>query len=305
MQGAERGRSITDVQPRATKSLVSLSAANFYVAVAEGLGLIAEHVDALVSGIEQLSTSGTGRAVEVVAALAEEEAAKYLIMVDAVRCPFDQQKVRAVQLGRFGDHLAKGIYARVTEMRPASWTELLGLIESLRQQYYLDGPNDVDWIFRNELLASREERLYVDYVLAEGEGTWWSPRRFDDSFPWAPSSAVRVLEALAVAGTSTPEGLKALANVWTTLSLPSEATCLDDDVSWAAEIRPRVLQSLDALPESGQLQADQVRVLLDCWHYPLYSAELRQISVDLETLRQRQANWSPEGWEHDPPSSWY
>jgi hypothetical protein len=88
--------------------------------------------------------------------IAEEEAGKFLILLDAVRCGRKRQKVFAEQLERSHDRLAKGLYVATVSIRPAISAELLSYLEGLRVQLYLDGPNDVDWIFRNEVLSGRE-----------------------------------------------------------------------------------------------------------------------------------------------------
>jgi hypothetical protein len=40
-------------------------------------------------------------------------------------------------------------------MRPADFREVRERINWLRRSHYLDGPNDVDWIFRNQLFSQR------------------------------------------------------------------------------------------------------------------------------------------------------
>ena len=56
------------------------------------------------------------------------------------------------------------------------------LVDILRREFYLDGPNDVDWIFRNQILDSRESRLYVDLIAdEEGRLTWTSPADRDNN----------------------------------------------------------------------------------------------------------------------------
>lgn len=55
--------------------------------VAQGLGLVAEHVAHLQRSVETLARAKEPRGVATVRAVADEEAAKYLILVGAVRCP--------------------------------------------------------------------------------------------------------------------------------------------------------------------------------------------------------------------------
>jgi hypothetical protein len=41
---------------------------------------------------------------------------------------------------------------------PANFAEQVSFANRLRRSHYLDGPNDVDWIFRNGIEAEREEK---------------------------------------------------------------------------------------------------------------------------------------------------
>ena len=63
---------------------------------------------------------------------------------------------------------------------------------SYGRAYYLAGPNDVDWIFRNQLLSSREDGLYVDYVRYE-DGAAWSTPAGRDVLGSVPDTAVQRL----------------------------------------------------------------------------------------------------------------
>ena len=95
---------------------------------------------------------------------AEEEAAKVLILVDAVRCPHSEARARVRTLKRWRKHLWKGIYARACDWRPADFAELASYIDRELEPFYLDGPLSVDWIFPNEITSGRERRIYVDLV---------------------------------------------------------------------------------------------------------------------------------------------
>lgn len=48
-----------------------------------------------------------------------------------------------------------GIYVDATQIRPADFREVRERIDRPRRSHYLDGPNDVDWIFRNQLFSQR------------------------------------------------------------------------------------------------------------------------------------------------------
>jgi hypothetical protein len=101
----------------------------------------------------------------------------------------------------------------MADMHPATYRELIGLVEQLRSSHYLDGPNDVDWIFRNEIEAYREDRLYVDFVETDEGDEWLSPAHWDDEFN-ITSGAVRLMAALHLSGFSTTLALSVVADAW-------------------------------------------------------------------------------------------
>src|SRR5437867_4176591 len=101
---------------KAINDLVQLSDSEFFSAIAEGLRLVMRNVARLRDGATVLGRSEHRHASRVLSAIAEEEASKFLILLDAVRCPRDYRLPE--QLDRFSSHLAKGIYAKVCGMRP-------------------------------------------------------------------------------------------------------------------------------------------------------------------------------------------
>ena len=73
------------VQPRALKRLMQLPEPERLDAIAEGLGLLAEHVATLRQDVIHLAEADRPRGRAVLAAQSEEEAAKALILLDLVR----------------------------------------------------------------------------------------------------------------------------------------------------------------------------------------------------------------------------
>src|SRR5438309_985887 len=160
-----RIKAITDLDQLPDKGL--------FEEVADGLNHVADHTLTLDSQARVLFTEGKSRGARILRAIAKEEAAKYLILIDAVRCPrIPGSSLFPTHLRRFNDHLAKGIYAHVCNLRPGTLGELHSWIDQERKEYYLDGPNDVDWIFSNRLVREREESFYVDYTENDGLHLW-------------------------------------------------------------------------------------------------------------------------------------
>lgn len=276
------------MKPRAFAQLAQLSDLDFLAAVAEGLGHIASWIDDLERWAARLA-DGHAAGADVLRVIADEEAGKFLILVDAVRCPRTEPKTWSDHLKRCHDHVAKGIYAEVCRYRPPTYGELLDYIRPLRLSHYLDGPNDVDWIFRNQIEARREERLYVDYVSTDDGAQWWAPNPYDHvSIGSQPSVAIEIVDALNRAGATSPNGLRIIADIWRPFHVAPETKYV--------ELSDTITNTLEQLQSTGLadgLYDRAARRLIDQWPFPLHSADLSMVDVDLDGLRERQRNWSP------------
>lgn len=136
----------------------------------EGLEVIGANIAAIAAELEELGARpATNRAARLLSNVGQEEAGKFLVLIDSCRSPSSDASTIACQFDRARNHLAKLIYAQIADYSIASQEELLGAVERHRQALHLDGPNDFDWIFQNELIAEREGALYVDLVESEGE----------------------------------------------------------------------------------------------------------------------------------------
>lgn len=275
------------------KNLMQLPAAKRLDAIAEGLELLVEHVTTLTKDLIYLTDGSRPRGALVLEAQAQEEAAKVLILLDLVRLGWrDPFKVK-VQIARFYDHLSRCIYAEVSRMRPADLAEVRRIIEDMRQAYYLDGPNEVDWIFRNQLLSSREDDLYVDYVQYE-DGAAWSTPAGRDVLVFGPDTAVqRLVIALHRLGVTSRRGLEVLADTWA-------GQVIDDATRWpvVARLNARVLAQLDndgaGLPDATD--ADR-RKVINQWMFPLHSLDLTEIDVKVKDLQEfRERHLAAQGW---------
>jgi AbiV family abortive infection protein len=279
------------MRPRAFGDLSQLTPLRRRTALSDGLEMIYEHMASLESDAADLAARGRTRGANVLRILAEEEAAKFLIVLDAVRCDPEDTARWSRQITRCGDHLAKGIYARLTWYRPASYAEVLALIEPLRCSHYLDGPNDIDWVFRNELIANREDQLYVDYGQWDSGPGWTSPARYDRVHASdSPDPATQLVMALYDVGAASREGVSILARNWVGWNP-------DLDTSWR-EFGQRAESTLGELEARSGITDERLqccrRLIVDSWTFPLHGADLSQIRVDVTDLRQQQA-----GYVHD------
>ncbi|MCY4514710.1 MAG: AbiV family abortive infection protein [Candidatus Tectomicrobia bacterium] len=162
---------------RAVADLARFPDNRLFHEVSEGIAHIVTNAVDLNEAALRLARADQVRASDVLRRMAEEEAAKVLILIDAIRCP---QQERGTTLKRFYDHLAKRIYAAASsELRIDSFEELRAFVDLQRRPRLLDGPNDVDWIVGNELLTEREQGIYVDFIQdttdPEGEYFWSLP----------------------------------------------------------------------------------------------------------------------------------
>jgi len=257
--------------------------------VSEGLTLIAAHVTDLQDSIATLAAAKQPAGIAAVSAPTDEEAAKYLILVDAIRCDPKDRKTLSSQLKRACQHLAKGIYAEVTGMSPADLNEVRRISSGMRQSHYLDGPMDVDWIFRNDLIERREGSLYVDYVVSDDDAWWHAPNADRMFLHGDPTPVVRLVASMTRAGVASEDGLRVVAGVW-------RGFVPEGETHWQ-EIRSRNSRTLRSLEERGLVSEDfserDARIFVNEWTFPLHHEDLSMIQINLDELRDKQARWTP------------
>jgi len=258
--------------------------------IAEGVELLIENVAALDASIEVLREAESKRGLWVLAGQADEEAAKALILLDVMRMDARDPKATTRQLQCFHQHLARCIYVEMVHMSPATFREVRTIVESMRPSHYLDGPNDVDWIYPNQLLAERERRLYVDLV-GEDEGERWTTPAHDEEFGFGgPSPAVRnLVGSLARLGLTSAAGLSLVAETWSGREVEDE-THWQEIVAFNGEIAERLVDK--GLPTAEAEQADLDR-LVSSWGFPLGGLDLSQRAVSTAELRKEQERWAP------------
>jgi len=170
-------------------------------------------------------------------------------------------------------------------MRPADFREVCARVDWLRQSHYLDGPNDVDWIFRNQLIAEREDSLYVDYVHEE-EGDRWSTPATDEGVHFGAETSVQdLVGSIHRTGCTSRAGLEVVAAAWT-------GQPIDDDTHWqkVAAVNRSIVEEL---AERGHAltnaTTDDARRVIGQWHFPLADIDLKEIEVPLSHLEANRA----------------
>lgn len=276
---------------RAIRDLLQLNSGDFLKEVSVGLEKIYESCEALNNSSLTLRKSEEYRGARILESVAKEEAAKFLILIDAVRCPKTQPKLLSRQLEKFNEHLAKGIYAKMCSWRPDKYSSLCKYIEEELEEYYLDGPEGVEWIFRNSIISNREESMYVDYVQHEEDNhTWLSPERFEDIEigGFGDNAAVEMAKSFFLSGVSSEASLVVFAEYWRNFEFSEEAHY--------QEFKKANLESLKALESRGLLKdaPDSCYSLLINWMpFPVYKEPMKMIKVPISGLKDAQKNWSP------------
>ena len=271
----------------AIRNLEQLSDIDLFEILSEGMPLIVDNATSLDESARRLFRDDDFRASEVMRGFAEEEAAKVLILIDYVRCPRKSER-RAQVLNRFYGHVAKRIHAMACEYpRIASFGELSGLVERECRPWYLDGPNDIDWIFPNTISAKRERDLYVDYVQnvtdAGGACFWIAPASPDDSQSQYPTSdCVTLVQSLSRAGAVSAGGLAEIADVWRDFA-PGSNTDRGD-------LHDLIAETLDRLARHcGAVEDAVARLIVRHWPFPLWPLTIREPHLhdgDLDGLRE-------------------
>ena len=261
-------------QSSAISNLGNRNPEHFLRGVAHGIDHLIANIQRLDGSAHRAAKDGDAPTATLLGSFADEEAAKVLILIDAVRCPESEAKARARTLKRWSKHLWKGMYARACDWRPADYPELASYINQDMQPFYLDGPLGVDWIFRNEIINERERRIYVDLVEdATGSGRdgrepyWVTPEDFISSITeYRTSTCVEVALALHALGISSERGLRHIAAIWQ----PVDPESMDRSL-----LRAKINETLSAVwHDSEDLEVREEEPPspspLEYWPFPLW-----------------------------------
>jgi AbiV family abortive infection protein len=113
------------MRPRAIRDLGQLGPTEFNEEAAKGMRLCLLNALRLWRDAATLLKANRPQGFTILQLFVEEEAAKFHILLDAVRCPRQPADIFARQLGYFNQHLAKGLYAMYYNMfSPASLQEI-------------------------------------------------------------------------------------------------------------------------------------------------------------------------------------
>src|SRR5688572_7225477 len=103
-------------QPRRFQRLADYPDDKLFSELETGLALVAHNTLRLADAASRLMEQGQGRPAKILASHATDEAGKFLILMDAARCPRAQLQA---QLKRAKDHLSRLLYAETVRLFPA------------------------------------------------------------------------------------------------------------------------------------------------------------------------------------------
>ena len=255
----------------AIKELAGRSDKRLLPAISEGVGHLVTNIERLHDAAIRLAEADDHTSAAILGSIANEEAAKVLILLDAVRCPLSRAEERRRTLSWWSSHLWKGLYAKVCDrgLDHRDFGDLQAFIERESAYFYLDGPTGADWIFPNSIPAEREGRMYVDLVRGVTQGKseppWWSTP--STSGYYSPADCLYLVAALAHVGVTSVEGLQVVAEVWRDFE-PQARTSRE-------ELRSLIDKTLLEVETRGitEAGATDTRVIdtLRQWPFPLWA----------------------------------
>ena len=254
--------------------------------LSKGLPIILSSAQSLWKGSQKLENK-MPREAALLRNLAEEEAAKALILIDLVRCP---KAIVNSRIGRilhwFYDHLARIIYANSVSWKPTNVRELRQYVDESRKDYYIEGYVG-EYILPNQMLYMREVRFYADVQADDlGHLSWSNPIGNIDSYRDLKPMVILLIEAMSMFGMFTPNGLNAISEVWGKIEFS------DEQGSHAAEKlnRKLLLQLIkDNLP-SGKTKQEHTNRIYEYWQLPMYNLDLHLLKVSQEEIIMEQAS---------------
>jgi hypothetical protein len=260
--------------------------------ISHGLTKMVENVQSLLTEVTRTENVAP-RASTIVTNMAAEEAGKGFIMVDYMRPYRDlNPQKRSQHLKNVYLHLGRGIYVKYYETRPDTFAEVQSIVDGYRVSHYLDGPNDVDWIFRNEIEEERERQVYVDLVSNEEGLKWYSPTEWWKRYGMVQNLSEftilkpRICDLLVLmreVGLFSEKALGIMESIWKDVSITSTTRWGDYLKVNQAFLEECSRQGLLA----SQTRCEELERITDEFLYPLSGLDLRVIQISDEELRQR------------------
>jgi hypothetical protein len=281
-----------DIGLHQARRLCQLPEADRLAFFAEGLPVILESAQGFWAASRKLEAQP--REAKVLGGFAEEEAAKILILMDAVRCP---SKLLPSKLNRivswFYNHLARLIYAEAQSWKPMHVGQLREYVDQQRRGHYIDGYAG-EYIMPNSTVYERESALYVDIeAYQDGSLHWSAPRDRHREHSSFGTLALQVAEAMQQVGMFTVGGLKATSEIWGTLEFRDAENNHDGDTLMEQLLTRLVTEKLPL----HTAEQKHVVTLYRNWQLPMYNLDfsLRPVTLAELEAEQEREYWSMVG----------
>jgi len=225
----------------------------------EGLRRLGANITTLIVEIDECNQAGARRAATLLRNIGREEAGKFLILL---------------------------AIAQMADYSIGSRSEMLRAIEHHRRELYLDGPNDFDFIMRNDLIDEREGALYVDLVDADSELLWLAPTELD--FPVAASTSMQLVAAITASDLISPQGFRRLRQAWSDFDPQSES----HHDEWSQRTIQALQHTAADLPPTDNSWAQLAGRIAYDWPMPLVHLDLDEKKIprtDLVRERERRS----------------
>lgn len=268
--------------PRRLEQILKEKPATRLSIIGEGLELLGGHVESLSGSIETLLRNGERAGAAALGVVCTEEAAKVLILLDMARDIYSQ-KILTKSAKNFYDHLPRAIYAAVYGTNPTTYREVVHDVARHRESHYLDGPNDADWVLRNDLLRQRENALYVDYEEHEPGKFGWTGG--DPDLVFVSHEITRLVLSMKAVGMLNETGAKATADIWNSSTF-SEATRWEFCRDKALLVVRRVL---DPRLAANQRSLPDIRRIAGNWTFPLTGLDLRMVKYQQDEMQEKRS----------------
>ena len=259
------------VKTGAVHLLGNLHDKDLFSEISTGLEKTASNANQIHKGSLLLKEQGHISGQNIFFLLAEEEAGKFLLLLDAVRCPKGEALAR--HLKRFNSHIAKGIYAISSYWNVDGFAEVKHAVIDYYAKQNIEMEEDgMTWVAQNPITTSREFAYYVDYVVTYAEEkVWTNPSEelslsagLDLELP----EALKLANSLIKLGFTNPDSLEVIANVWRPLVMNGETRYTPDLKAW-------LNQTFSELDKKGLLQnvdtKGLVRNVVSGWSFPMHS----------------------------------
>ena len=185
--------------------------------------------------------------------------------------------------------MSKGIYIEYYGWKPGTFNDVMNSIQHLRNQYYLDGPSNYDWVFYNEILFNRESQMYVDFIHIDEGYEWISPLNYIDAYFSLSFKKVHILKvskALYSIGFTKKESLKMINETW-------KNELMNPTYHWQ-QLKEKNIETLTKIINTNlidNISNDTISTIIEDWLFPLYSIETEMVKVNVTDLREIQNNW--------------